>query len=110
MGPVIMTPLTIFAVFLSTTVGQGAFVQDDELSPDLGFNCPMIDIDFQWHDVDEVDGIDDWKQCGHLCNLVSESTCKFWTLTWDNRCILKSSNEGAHVYPGAISGQRGCEE
>merc|ERR1712106_746856 len=105
-----MTYIVILLALFTLTLGQGPSVPEDVPSPALGFRCPMLDVDFQFNDVEEVDGIEDWQTCGHICNLTAESICKFWTLTYDKRCIFKSSDEGLQSLRGAISGARGCEE
>ena len=105
------------------------------------YNCPMVDIDLLGNDLEHVTGIGSWQECGmshnksnclfghclfhkiidyeivvlaHICNIVHESNCKFWTWSgYDGsapheRCLLKSSASGMTPYHGARSGQRGC--
>ena len=88
------------------------------------YNCPMVDIDLLGNDLEHVTGIASWQECGmshkksnclighcpfhkiinyeivvlaHICNIVHESNCKFWTWSgYDGsapheRCLLKSS-------------------
>merc|ERR1712098_616566 len=85
--------------------------KQDIFIPVSGHRCPMYNIDFYGYDVDELDGLDDWNECGHACSLMPESTCKFWTFGFGNsetnyrkRCIFKSSDEGVLATQGAISG------
>merc|ERR1712126_666042 len=70
------------------------------------YSCPEMDVDFWGYDIDELHDVSDWHDCGDACQLVS--SCMYWTLTKEKRCVLKSSDAGLTKYPGSISGARGC--
>ena len=58
-----MAPIMILLALVTLTVGREQSVQENT-PPPAPDRCPLIDINFNGHDVDEIDGIVDWQQCG----------------------------------------------
>merc|ERR1711892_84744 len=79
------------------------------------YSCPEVDVNFSGYDINTIDNIYNWQDCGTICSL--NSKCMFWTLNNDKdqgtqhgqyRCYLKSSDANLEKSPGDISGVKGC--
>merc|ERR1712088_877652 len=81
--------------------------EEDALSP--RYSCPMEGINLNGNDLDVFHNIGTWQECGHICDIVPSSNCKFWTWNIGKSCFLKSSDAGMQPGdPDAMSGERGC--
>merc|ERR1712130_38966 len=117
MGTLTMKVLvTVFMLACAVSPLELGHLEDEDI-PSPRYNCPMMDIDLGGNDLDSFSGVDTWQTCAHICNIAYESNCKFWTWagviweegsSWNNRCILKSSDSGMRPFSGAVSGERGC--
>ena len=58
--------LFIFAILLTISLAE----KND-------WPCPSEDVNFSGHDVERVDGVDSWSECGQICNVYPN--CKYWT-------------------------------
>jgi len=72
--------------------------------------CPLVGIDYYDYNMVIIDEIENWETCGKLCHdLEYPGVCNFWSYTTnDNRCRLKSSDEGITVADNFISGDSNC--
>merc|ERR1712126_242247 len=69
------------------------------------YSCPETGVDFYGSDVDILQDVLDWHDCGEACELVS--SCHYWTYnTRREWCNLKSSDAGLRKDPDGISGAR----
>merc|ERR1712183_18382 len=102
-GTITMTPFIILTILFSV-----AAVEEGE---SLHYKCPLMDINFNGHDLEMIPSISTWEECGHICNLFPE--CKFWSWNYPHtagyqNCYLKSSDAGLISNAGVISGLKGC--
>ena len=84
----------------------------------LILDCPEKDTDYYLNSISSQKVSDhpttrSWEECGRKCN--DEPNCAYWTWLGSQggnatrfRCLLKTSNNGARSYGGAMSGDRNC--
>merc|ERR1711894_209386 len=91
--------LFIFAILLTISLAE----KND-------WPCPSEDVNFSGHDVERVDGVDSWSECGQICNVYPN--CKYWTYEpsgpHGHGCWMKSSDNGMERKNGYISGEKSC--
>ena len=68
--------------------------------------CVDINTDYPGNDFDLIIEIQHWTECAQFCAITEN--CKFWTLTGDGNCFLKSAYENKVVAYGLISGSKDC--
>ena len=80
--------------------------------------CPELDTDYYGNSLNSGSLADEpitrtWEECGQMCK--DEVSCNYWTWLGSQggnainlKCLLKSSNNGARTYGGAVSGAKDC--
>ena len=56
--------------------------------------CVEYGIDYNGYDIDKIENVKHWKDCAFLCNDYISSSFWTWHLDDDNKCILKTSDNG----------------
>merc|ERR1712135_137251 len=84
--------MKIFFFFLATFSFM-YFVQCEK------YACPETEVNFAESDLDILENVINWHDCGEACELIS--TCLFWTYRdSDTTCFLKYSDAGLSKIPG----------
>ena len=70
--------------------------------------CGEYGIDYNGYDIDKIENVKHWKDCAFLCN--DHIGCSFWILHLDddNKCILKTSDNGRQHDTHCLSGSYTC--
>merc|ERR1711962_413775 len=99
MGVISMRALLLYLLLAAVAFARDiAQKEKDASSP--RFACPIEDVIFVGHDLDDFKDIGSWVECAHVCNIAAD--CKFWSWfgSGNHNCYTKDSNEGLQAAEG----------
>merc|ERR1719369_1120778 len=105
-----MNLLLAYVCIVSWTMTPALMRPDDRfMDPAQNYNCPESDVDFYGCTLYPTREVQDWRDCGELCESQTKPKCLLWTLTDKKHCTLKTCPSVPQHKKDFISGARGCK-